>query len=64
MGDIGYLCDSVEEIGEVIESLLRENPTERYRQQVRNILAGRAIFDPETQAPHVVRVVDSLRQAG
>lgn len=44
MGDIGYLCDSFEEIVSTVRSILRDFPDGRYTSQVTNLLAGRNIF--------------------
>jgi hypothetical protein len=46
MGDIGYLCESYEEIKERILSILANKPNERYRVQQCNILNGREQFSP------------------
>lgn len=47
IGDIGYLCDSYEDVVETVNSILRCFPKERYQQQIGNILRGRYIFSPE-----------------
>lgn len=69
LGDIGYLCDSEEEIAELIEDLLRDKPNERYEIQARNIQASRGIFDPVNLAPKLreicleaTRISNSLPQ--
>jgi hypothetical protein len=46
MGDIGYLCESYEEIKEQILSILANKPDERYMVQQCNILNGREQFSP------------------
>jgi len=53
MGDIGYLCDTVEEMAAVMQSILQEFPTERYRQQIANIYRCRSRFEPPTLAPRL-----------
>jgi hypothetical protein len=53
LGDVGYLCDTLDEMSDLIEQLLHEKPTARYNQQVRNILAGRSLFDPAALAPRL-----------
>jgi hypothetical protein len=50
LGDIGYLCDSDEEVREVVFSILKAFPETRYRQQCENITRGRRIFEPYTLA--------------
>jgi hypothetical protein len=61
MGDIGYLCETVEEVKQTIESIVREFPAERYRRQCGNILGGRKIFEPASLAPQLRRIVEGLR---
>ncbi|MDA8235871.1 MAG: glycosyltransferase family 1 protein [Clostridia bacterium] len=41
MGDIGYLCESYDEIHAVILNVLRDGSTERYIRQRENIILGR-----------------------
>jgi hypothetical protein len=60
MGDIGYLCDSPDEMGDVIASILAEFPMGRYRKQQENILRERRIFEPETLAPKLREIVEDL----
>jgi glycosyltransferase involved in cell wall biosynthesis len=50
MGDIGYLCDDMAGMKGLIASILRDPPRDRYRQQSRNILATRRIFEPAAVA--------------
>jgi hypothetical protein len=50
MGDIGYLCDDMADMKRLIATILRDPPRDRYRQQSRNILATRRIFEPEAVA--------------
>lgn len=57
MGDIGYLCDTYEEMQDVIRSILREFPLGRYRQQCENIRRGRHIFEPQALAPRLRAIV-------
>ena len=44
MGDIGYLCDSYEEIKKLIIDIINQQPNERYMNQQKNILEGRNQF--------------------
>jgi hypothetical protein len=46
MGDIGYLCESYEEIEAQIRDILAHIPTERYLTQKRTILEARKRFSP------------------
>ena len=45
MGDIGYLCDDVEEMRTTVDAILRDPPRERYRRQSENILNKRHVFE-------------------
>jgi len=53
MGDIGYLCDSLDEMQAVMLEILHDFPGQRYQAQRQNILHGRRIFEPETLAPRL-----------
>jgi hypothetical protein len=53
MGDIGYLCDSYEELLETILGIVREFPEQRYREQCRNIRKHREHFSPHQLAPQM-----------
>jgi hypothetical protein len=64
LGDIGYLCDSYDQVRDVVLSVLREFPCERYRQQRANILRGRRIFEPEVIAPQLRAIVKGRRGGG
>ena len=44
MGDIGYLCDSYEEILELIKTIIKSPPIERYNQQLENIRINRSML--------------------
>ena len=46
LGDIGYLCDSYEEMLDTVKSLVADFPLDRYREQCHNILQGRKRFEP------------------
>lgn len=61
MGDIGYLCDSLEQMQELIESILTHFPLERYHAQRRAILEGRGLFSPETLAARLREVAAAAR---
>jgi hypothetical protein len=63
LGDIGYLCNSFDQVRDVVFSILREFPEDRYRQQSANILRGRRIFEPEAVAPRL-RAIVTERQTG
>ena len=50
MGDIGYLCNDLDELKDVIIDLLNNFDTKRYWQQQENILKNRNIFSIENAA--------------
>ncbi len=50
MGDIGYLCDTYEDVRRTMESVASAFPSVRYRQQQLNMLAGRKLLEPERVA--------------
>ena len=56
LGDIGYLCHSVDEMVDTIMSILREFPEVRYRQQCRNLELGRRRFAPATVAGRLAAI--------
>lgn len=60
MGDIGYLCDTYEDLVETVNSILCDFPKDRYSQQIENILRGRYIFSPEFLAPKFRQICESL----
>ena len=60
MGDIGYLCDSYEEMRSLIPSILRDFPLVRYKQQCENILEGRKMFEPQALAPQLRAIVHDI----
>jgi len=50
MGDIGYLCDTYDEVRETVLGLAKQFPTERYRKQCATIRQGRRLFTPDCVA--------------
>ena len=50
MGDIGYLCDSYEQMVDTVGGIIQRFPKERYLRQVENIRKGRVVFEPATLA--------------
>jgi len=51
MGDIGFLCDSVDEIRECMIAILDEFPVARYASQCGTIFRMRRLFEPAVIAP-------------
>lgn len=47
MGDIGYLCDSVWQVQELLGELTQRFPRSHYRAQQEQLRQGRAVFGPE-----------------
>jgi hypothetical protein len=62
MGDIGYLCDSEEEMLDQMFSILAAFPAERYQAQRENILRARSIFEPATLAPQLRAIVSACER--
>ena len=58
LGDVGYLCDSYDEMRDLLLRLATDFPAERYREQCGNILAGRRLFEPAVLAPQLRTIVD------
>lgn len=59
MGDIGYLCDSYEEMLTTISQIIDEFPLSRYNKQVENIINGRNIMSPKYLAPQIRNIIDN-----
>jgi len=51
MGDIGYLCDTYEDVVSTIRDIMNRFPVVRYNQQIENIIKGRLLFEPSYLAP-------------
>lgn len=62
MGDIGYLCDSYDEIVRTVKQVINNFPHQRYEQQVKNILNGREIFSPEILAKKIRVIGEDKRE--
>lgn len=50
LGDIGYLCDSIQQLSAIACALASNPPVDRFVGQCRNIINGRHIFDPASVA--------------
>ncbi len=57
MGDVGYICDSYEEMWRLVGGLCAHPPVERYVRQCEAIGRGRAIFRPDRVAPLLGRAM-------
>lgn len=55
-GDIGYLCDTAEELTDRIEALAISTEPERHSAQQQNLLRGRALFEPGAVAEELRRL--------
>ena len=51
MGDIGYLCDTYEDVVSTIRDIMNHFPVVRYNQQIENIIKGRLLFEPSYLSP-------------
>jgi glycosyltransferase involved in cell wall biosynthesis len=58
MGDIGFLCDTEEEMATIILNIVNNSLISRYSEQCKNILNGRKIFDPNYLAPKLKCIMD------
>lgn len=58
LGDLGYICDSYEEMRNLVLRLATDFPAKRYQEQCANILAGRQLFDPVFLAPQLRRLLN------
>jgi hypothetical protein len=56
-GDIGYLCDDLEGLFQVMGDVSANFPQERYLQQVRNIAVARERFTPEQVGGEIRRIL-------
>lgn len=56
MGDVGHLCEDLDEMVEVIRRLAEDFPVDSYRIQCENLLAGRRPLAPENRATHLRRL--------
>jgi hypothetical protein len=57
VGDIGYLCDDLDEMADLISELSNTPQPERYEHQVLNLIKGRAFFDPIVTARDIENVI-------
>jgi hypothetical protein len=63
MGDIGYLCDTLDDVRACMRSVLAEFPASRYARQCRNIFLMRRIFEPATICTRLHTIVEEVRRA-
>jgi hypothetical protein len=63
MGDIGYLCDTLDDVRTCMRSVLSEFPASRYARQCRNIFTMRHIFEPATISTRLHTIVEEVRRA-
>jgi hypothetical protein len=59
MGDIGYRCETLEELRATIAAIAREFPVLRYEQQRAAMKAGRTLFDPSAVAPALQAILSN-----
>lgn len=53
LGDIGYLCNDLDDMSKLVVDLIRSPPHDRYRLQVENLRKGRVLFDPRVTAAEI-----------
>ena len=57
LGDVGYLCDDLAQMEEIVASICRSFPAERYRAQCQIIVDGRGRFSAEQVGPHLRKLI-------
>lgn len=60
MGNIGYLCDTYEQLREQVINLTQNFDMDKYLMQRQAILAGREIFTPRQLAPQLRQIIETL----
>jgi len=61
LGNIGYLCDSVEEVENRVAALIDDFPAGTYAEQTAAIVDRRSLFEPATQAPNLRAIIQSIQ---
>jgi hypothetical protein len=64
LGDIGYLCESLDEMVVTARTIASDPPVDRFVTQCRNIIAGRQIFAPASVAVELRAIVDEMNRSG
>jgi hypothetical protein len=59
LGDIGYLCDSYEDLERVVAGIINNFSPERYVLQCGNIIANRDLFSPEKVSARVREIFEA-----
>ena len=57
LGDIGYLCDTYDDIVLTIRSIVSNFPEKKYRNQIENIRKGRVIFEPKYLSKELKEII-------
>lgn len=60
MGDIGYMCNNLEEMSDIILDLVSNRPKCLYQVQQQNILNGRSMFEPRNLSPIFREIVKKV----
>jgi len=60
LGDLGYLCDSLDEMRDLILRILSDFPRERYQQQCANARAASKTFSPPYLAPRLRQIIEKI----
>lgn len=63
MGDIGFLCDSLQEMEKKVLEISSNFPAERYKEQCAAIERGRQRFSPEHLASRIREIIAVLHRA-
>jgi len=59
IGDIGYICESVDEIANLVKYLIENKPKDKYLEQVQNLLDGRSLINIDSAAK---KIRDTMNQ--
>jgi hypothetical protein len=64
MGNIGYLCDTVQEMRDLMLSIVMSFPLDRYNEQCRNVERGRTMFEPGSVAVQLKAIINDINAGG
>lgn len=58
IGDVGYMCESIEEMYALISDIMHSPSRSRYAAQVKNLERGRSFFDPRSVALEMESILE------
>jgi hypothetical protein len=59
LGNIGYMCSTMDEVYAKINEILRDPPVEEYQIQINNLIRGRKYFDPRTPGSQFSEIMNT-----